>query len=110
MQLRGNIRKSNKNNVTWMVAYSGIVKLWVFAGPEYEFTKEEIKKHSKRHKEEMSLLIEKVATHIRKLRQEIKYLKSEIKKIKEEDDNSSVVSNKTNFTDFSNLKVYDESD
>ena len=111
MQLRGNIRKSTTGNVTWMVAYSGIVKLWVFAGPEYEYAKAEIKKSERKQREELSVLVDKISVHLRNLKREIRELKKEVKELKHSnDDDKSVVSGQTAFTDFSQLKIYRDTD
>ena len=111
MQLRGNIRKSSKGNVLWLVAYSGIIKLWVFAGPEYEYAKQELRKSEKKQKEELSQLVDKISVHLRNLKRENRDLKKRVDRLEqqlkgEDTDNASVASAQTNFTDFSALKVY----
>lgn len=99
MQLRGNIRKTNKNNVVWLLPYSSILKLWVFAGPEYDFCKQEIDKASRKHKKELSIIIDKISQHIRTIKHDIRNIKNKL-----DEDNNSII------TDFSNLKVYTNDD
>ena len=97
-----------------MVPYSGIVRVWVFAGPEYEYAKQEIQKVARKQKEELSTLVDKISIHLRNLKKEIKELKKEVKLLKEGnanvDDTQSTASGKTNFTDFTALKVYQDSE
>ena len=68
MQLRGNIRKSGKNNIVWMLGYSKINKLYVFCGPEFEYAKGEIQKSEKKQRKELSELVEKIGQHLRNLK------------------------------------------
>lgn len=108
MQLRGNVRKSSKGNVVWMVPYSAISRLWVFCGPEFEYAKAEIKKSEKKQRAELSGIVEKVTVHLRNLKREIRELKKEIKQLKDDDTHSTVtaVSKETAITSFSELKIY----
>lgn len=105
VQLRGNIRKSSKGNVIWMVPYSAIAKLWVFCGPEFEYAKAEIKKSEYKQRKELSNIVDKVSTHLRNLKQEMRELKKEIKILKNVD-NQSITSKSTRSTSFSELKIY----
>lgn len=109
MQLRGNIRKTGKGNVVWMVPYSAISRLWVFCGAEFEYAKMEIKKSEQKQRAELSSIVEKVSMHLRNLKREIRELKKEIKQLKDEDV-QSVSSKATATTSFSALKVYKSDD
>lgn len=114
LQLRGNVRKTGKGNVIWLVPYSGIVRIWIYASAEYEYARQEIQKVARRQKEELSTLVDKISIHLRSLKKEIKELKKEVKLLKEGnanvDDTQSTASGKTNFTDFTVLKVYQDSE
>ena len=108
MQLRGNIRKSGKGNVMWLVGYSGISKLWVFCGAEFEYAKSEIKRSEQKQRNELAHLVDKISQHLRNLKREIRDLKREVKKLKDGDgaDDISVASGQTALTNFSALKIY----
>ncbi len=115
MQLRGNIRKNTKSNVIWLVPYSGIVKLWVYAGAEYEYARQEIKRTARKQREELSGLVDKISAHLRNLKRENRELKRRVSRLEKggnvDDDNVSISSGQTtatNFTDFSGLKVYND--
>ena len=115
LQLRGNVRKSAKGNVVWMIPYSGISRLWMFISPELEYSREEIRKSERRQRAELSNIITKISDHLVKIKKDIRILKKEMKELqalnKNEDDATSVLSDKTNFTTFTDLKIYqDDSD
>ena len=101
LQLRGNVRKQGKNNIQWLVAYSGISKIWIFVDHQLELVKIEIQKNVKKQREELSLLVDKISMHFRNMKREIRDLKKEIKQLKDETDDEKSVT-----TDFSTLRIY----
>ena len=112
MQLRGNVRKAGKGNVMWLVGYSGMARLWVFCGAEFEYAKSEIKRSENKQRAELAHLVDKISQHLRNLKREIRDLKRELKKLKDGDgdgdgdDAASAISNQTALTNFSALKIY----
>ena len=74
--LRSNLRKSGKNNFTWMVTFSKLAKVFVFVSPEYEFITRRIKDNDKKLRNELVETIDSIGNHIKSIKKRLKVLEN----------------------------------
>ena len=74
--LRTNLRKSSKNNWTWMVSFSKLSKVFVFVSPEYDFITKRMKENDRKLRRELVETIDNIADHIKNIKKRLRALES----------------------------------
>ena len=85
--LRTNLRKSAKNNWTWVVPLDKLSKVFVYVSPEYEFITKRTKEEDRRLRRELMDVVDSLVDHINRIKHRLKLVE---KYIKVNDDSKTV--------------------
>jgi len=77
--LRSNLRKTTKNNWTWVVPFDKIAKVYIYVSPEYEYITRKGKEDNRKIRREMMEVVDSLVEHINRMKHRIRLLEKAVK-------------------------------